>query len=124
GTGVITKAILDSGVDPKRLIVLERDPKMAEFLRRRFPEPHVLGDDALHLGRILQKIGGKDIVLDTIVSGLPLRSIPSPIREGIVREWRENLSPHGKIIQFTYDIRNRDFELFRGFKKIKSSVVW
>src|SRR6185436_7228661 len=37
GTGPITEALVEQGVDPARLVLVEFNPKFCELLRRRFP---------------------------------------------------------------------------------------
>src|SRR5690242_4218822 len=42
GTGPVTRAILDRGLEPERLFVIERDPSLVAYLRRRFPRVKVM----------------------------------------------------------------------------------
>ena len=42
GTGVVTQAILDAGVSPEDLIVIEQNEEFAELLKARFPEVTVV----------------------------------------------------------------------------------
>ena len=37
GTGAITQALLERGVSPERLFVIERDAELTAFLRNKFP---------------------------------------------------------------------------------------
>src|ERR1700722_19966931 len=46
GTGVVTQALLDHGVKPHRLLVIERSPTLFEYLRKCFPELRVVLADA------------------------------------------------------------------------------
>src|SRR5271163_2108119 len=47
GTGEVTKALLAAGIAPERLVLIERDPELAIFLRRRFPGPRIIEGDAV-----------------------------------------------------------------------------
>jgi phospholipid N-methyltransferase len=37
GTGVVTQALIERGVNPERLVVVERHPPYVQFLRAHFP---------------------------------------------------------------------------------------
>src|SRR5438309_1469751 len=73
GTGAVTRALLARNVDPQRLIIIERDPSLAAFLRQEFPGVRVRCGEAVHLSRILsaESVGR----VDTVVSSLPLRNL-------------------------------------------------
>lgn len=74
GTGVVTAALLERGVAPQRLIVVERAAALAEHLRRRFPHVAVVQGDARHLRRLLKPYASD---VRAVVSSLPLRSLPA-----------------------------------------------
>ncbi|AOK06882.1 methyltransferase domain-containing protein [Burkholderia sp. AU28942] len=101
GTGAITAALLERGVAPRRLVVVERSPAFVRHLRRRFPAITVLAGDARQLARLLPP----DARVDAIVSCLPLRTLPRDDVTAIVDQCRRVLSADGVMIQFTYDLR-------------------
>ena len=111
GTGVITAALLAHGVAPARLVVVEQSAALAEHLRKRFPEVCVLQGDAAELGqwhaegRLPAGADGQPQPIHTIVSGLPLLSIPAPVRQRILRTGAQALAPGGRLVQFTYALR-------------------
>ena len=49
GTGIVTQAILESGVEPKDLIALEQNGDFADLLKERFPNIIVAKANALEL---------------------------------------------------------------------------
>lgn len=100
GTGSLTSAILSAGLPSHKLIVIERDPRLAARLRKRFPKVTVVEGDAQNLRQILGEIGVERV--DAIFSGLPLRSLPEPVRRNIATEAFATLSPGGVFVQFTY----------------------
>ncbi len=51
GTGEVTKALLAAGIAPERLVLVERDPEFATFLRRHFRGPRIVEGDAARLPR-------------------------------------------------------------------------
>ena len=55
GTGAVTQALLTRGLREERLVAIERNPKMAHLLRRRFPRAHIINGDAWHLDVLLRQ---------------------------------------------------------------------
>ena len=100
GTGSLTSAILAAGVPNDKLIVVERDPRLASHLRKRFPKVTVVEGDAQDLRRILADAGINHV--DAVISGLPLRNLPGAVRSNIVTEVFEALGTGGVFVQFTY----------------------
>jgi phosphatidylethanolamine/phosphatidyl-N-methylethanolamine N-methyltransferase len=100
GTGAVTRALLARNVHPERLIIIERDPSLAAFLRHEFPGVRVRCGEAVHLRRILsdESVG----CVDTVVSSLPLRSLPRVDRIRNVRAMINALAHDGQLIQYTY----------------------
>jgi phospholipid N-methyltransferase len=103
GTGVFTRALLGSGIAASRLLVVEINPHLAEFLRKRFPGVAVACADARHLDALADEHGllahGK---LDAVVSGLGMLSMNSELRCDIMRAAFAALGDRGRFIQFTY----------------------
>jgi phosphatidylethanolamine/phosphatidyl-N-methylethanolamine N-methyltransferase len=100
GTGSLTSAILAAGVPSEKLIVVERDPRLAAHLRKRFPKVMVVEGDAQHLRRILADAGVDHV--DAVISGLPLRNLPGAVRRNIAAEVFAALGLGGVFVQFTY----------------------
>jgi phosphatidylethanolamine/phosphatidyl-N-methylethanolamine N-methyltransferase len=100
GTGAFTRALIEAGVAPERLILVERNTDFAAFLTQEFPGVTVRIGDAQELDRILAKAG--EGTVQRIVSGLPLRSMDDDIRLGIARAVAASLAPGGRLVQFTY----------------------
>ena len=42
GTGTVTRQLLDAGIAPRRLVVVEQSPVMVSLLRERFPQLAIL----------------------------------------------------------------------------------
>lgn len=103
GTGVITAALLAHGVPAERLAVVEQSDRLAAHLRQRFPAIHVLHGDAAELPALLARLdGAQPVRVQHIVSGLPLLSIPTPVRQRILHAGAQVLAPGGRLLQFTY----------------------
>ena len=115
GTGVFTRALLDAGIAPSQLLVVEINPQLADFLRERFPGVAVACADARHLDVLAGEYG----LLDggkpgAVVSGLGMLSMSSALRCEILRAAFAALGEGGRFIQFTYGpvspVRRRERE--------------
>ena len=49
GTGPVTEALVEHGVDPARLVLVEFNPTFCRLLRTRYPEATVVQGDAYRL---------------------------------------------------------------------------
>ena len=49
GTGAITNALIEHGIDQKRLVLVEYDPGFCALLRDRYPQAEVVQGDAYTL---------------------------------------------------------------------------
>lgn len=96
GTGRLTEAILNAGVRPADLTCFEIDRQFATMIRQRFPGVRVVdaGADmaAQHMKTAVQ----------TVISGLPLLSMPQGLRLAIITAAFDILAPGGQLVQFTY----------------------
>jgi len=96
GTGVITRQILDAGVMPEDLTIVEMNPKFCAALKAQFPGCDVREMDAQMLGALpLENVG-------MVISGLPLLSIPEPVQGSIIKGAFDLMVAGGKYVQFTY----------------------
>ena len=121
GTGSITAALLERGIDPERLILVELSSELAKHLRQRFPHLRLIHGDAVHLKTLL----GEDYQrIESVVSGLPLRSLPRQVVYAVIRHFDRMLKNGGTLIQFTYDLRPRDQGLIKRFSHADSKIVW
>ncbi|CAN5810118.1 rRNA adenine N-6-methyltransferase family protein [soil metagenome] len=100
GTGEITKALMAAGIARERLVLVERDPEFANFLRRHFSGPRIVEGDAARLPRLLAEQGLSPVA--AVVSGLPLLSLPAEVVNGIVTGVFDALPRGGSLVQFTY----------------------
>ena len=100
GTGVITAALLRQGVAPEQLLVIETCSSMAHDLALHFPSVTVLHGDAARLGSLLKQCRLENPA--TIVSSLPLLSLPTRQRFRILKEIASVLPVGGRLVQFTY----------------------
>lgn len=100
GTGSITQALLDTGLPPEQLVVVERDRRLYRVLTARFPGIRILHMDALQALKVLgEECRGE---VGSIVSGLPLLSMPPEFQEQLLEESFRLVGRDGGFIQFTY----------------------
>ena len=116
GTGVFTRALLDAGISPSQLLVVEINPQLVEFLRERFPGVSIACADARNLDALAAEHGLlRDGKLDAVISGLGMLSMSSELRCDILRAAFAALGDTGRFIQFTYGpvspVRRREREL-------------
>jgi phospholipid N-methyltransferase len=120
GTGTITQALLQH-IPANRLIVVERASNLASYLRQRFPNSHVLEGDA---AQVVKLLGDKAHQVQTIVSGLPFRSLPHSVVQQIIRQVEILLQDGGTFTQFTYDLRGKTEHLPSNFRRVSTKFVW
>ncbi len=118
GTGVVTQALLEGGVHPDRLVVLELAPGMVDVLRMRFPGIRVIQGDAAQLSHYT---GGRPI--DCIVSSLPLVSLPQEVQDAITQEIMLHLG-QGLLIQYTYSFAPEHALDKANFRRISAKRIW
>src|SRR3954468_24495920 len=74
GTGAITSALIDHGVEQKRLVLVEYNPGFCALLRDRYPQGTVGPGAAYRLRDPLWSV--LDTPASAVVSGLPLVTKP------------------------------------------------
>ena len=107
GTGVFTQALLDHGIAPADLLVLELNEELHHHLARMFPGAHVVCGDAGDVAAIATSRGfSGDDAADAVISGLGLLSMPRQTQQAILAAAFATLRPAGRFIQFTYGPAN------------------
>jgi len=125
GTGVVTAALLERGIDSDQLIVVERSFELGQFLKNRFPSLTVIHGDAVFLDDLLRRhLGNEFRGVDSVVSSLPLKSLPAATVQAIGRQLDRLLVSRGQFIQFTYDLRPDPSGPFPPLSKCASKIVW
>lgn len=100
GTGVITRAILETGIAPENIWSVEYSPDFVQHLRRNYPQVNIIQGDAFDLDRTLGDNG--DTKFDSIISGVPLLNFPVATRIAYVESLLDRIAPGRPIIQLTY----------------------
>ena len=102
GTGAITNALIEHGIDQKRLVLVEYNPSFCALLRDRYPQATVVQGDAYALRDSIWDV--LKIPASAVVSGLPLVTKPMLIRLKLIRDAFMALSPGAPFVQFTYSV--------------------
>ena len=101
GTGAITRALLEGGVPPDRLVVVEIVPDMASHLARAFPGVQVVQGDAFALADALPAaLHGR---IGTAICGIPLVLLPIDQQRRFVAAV-EAVAPGRGFLLYTYCI--------------------
>jgi phosphatidylethanolamine/phosphatidyl-N-methylethanolamine N-methyltransferase len=102
GTGVVTKALLESGIPTDRLFVVELDGDLCRFLRRAMPHAQVIQGDATRLAELLPKSTlGR---VSTVISGIPMVTLPLEIQRRMIDSWFAVMGVDGYMLQYTYSL--------------------
>jgi phosphatidylethanolamine/phosphatidyl-N-methylethanolamine N-methyltransferase len=101
GTGVISRALLDAGLPPERLVVVEIVRDMADHLRSALPGVNVIQGDAFELAKALPaRLHGK---VGTAICGIPLVLLPLAQQRRFVAAV-ESVAPGKGFLLYTYCI--------------------
>jgi phosphatidylethanolamine/phosphatidyl-N-methylethanolamine N-methyltransferase len=102
GTGPVTEALVEAGVAPSRLVLVEFNPTFCRLLRARYPDATVVQGDAYSLRGLLETLLLRPAA--AVVSGLPLITKPVKMRLRLVRDAFELMVPGAPFVQFTYSV--------------------
>lgn len=100
GTGTVTQAMLDRGIDPARLVLIEYSPDFCTLLRQRFPGVKIVNGNAYDLPAVMEELGDPPVA--SVISGLPLVSRPLPERQALLSEAIARMPSGAPFIQFSY----------------------
>jgi phosphatidylethanolamine/phosphatidyl-N-methylethanolamine N-methyltransferase len=122
GTGAITSALIEHGVDQKRLVLVEYNPSFCALLRDRYPHATVVQGDAYALRESLWDV--LDVPASAVVSGLPLVTKPMLTRLKLIREAFVALAPGAPFVQFTYSVAPPIPKSLPGVSTEASERIW
>jgi phosphatidylethanolamine/phosphatidyl-N-methylethanolamine N-methyltransferase len=123
GTGAITNALIEHGVDQKRLVLVEYNPGFCALLRDRYPQARVVQGDAYALRASL--VGAAlEAPASAVVSGLPLVTKPMLTRLKLIRDAFTALAPGAPFVQFTYSVAPPIPKSLPGVSTEASERIW
>lgn len=127
GTGVFTQALLELGISPSDLLVLELNEELHQHLQKRFPDVHVVCGDAREIFDFAKPLGFTENKADAVVSGLGFLSMPKQSQLDIISAAFNCLKPEGRFVQFTYGPANpiaREVLDTLGLSSRRASFTW
>ena len=122
GTGPVTEALVEAGVAPSRLVLVEFNPTFCRILRARYPEATLVQGDAYSLRRLLEKLLLQPAA--AVVSGLPLVTKPIKMRLRLIRDAFDLMLPGAPFVQFTYSVASPLPQRLGGFSAEASERIW
>jgi phosphatidylethanolamine/phosphatidyl-N-methylethanolamine N-methyltransferase len=122
GTGAITNALIEHGVDQKRLVLVEYNPGFCALLRDRYPQATVVQGDAYALRDSLWNVLSAPAA--AVVSGLPLVTKPMLTRLKLIRDAFGALAPGAPFVQFTYSVAPPIPKSLPGVSTEASERIW
>jgi phosphatidylethanolamine/phosphatidyl-N-methylethanolamine N-methyltransferase len=122
GTGAITSALIERGIDQKRLVLVEYNPGFCALLRDRYPHAKVVQGDAYKLRDSLRNM--LSAPASAVVSGLPLVTKPMQTRLKLIREAFVALAPGAPFVQFTYSVAPPIPKSLPGISTEASERIW
>ena len=122
GTGPVTEALVEAGVSPARLVLVEFNPAFCRILRARYPEATLVQGDAYSLRRLLETLLLQPAA--AVVSGLPLVTKPIRQRLRLIRDALDLMVPGAPFVQFTYSVAAPLPKRLGGFSVEASERIW
>ncbi len=123
GTGPVTEALVERGIDPSRLVLVEFDPVFCKLLRARYPKATIVQGDAYRLKLTLDHLMQEPAA--AVVSSLPLLTKPIRTRLRLVHDAMALMQPAAPFIQFTYSMTTPPIpKRTLGLKAEASDRIW
>ena len=122
GTGPVTEALVEAGVDPARLVLVEFNPNFCRLLRSRYPDARLVQGDAYSLRRLLETLLLQPAA--AVVSGLPLVTKPIGMRLRLIRDAFELMAPDAPFVQFSYSVAGPVPKRLANFSIESSERIW
>jgi phosphatidylethanolamine/phosphatidyl-N-methylethanolamine N-methyltransferase len=122
GTGPVTEALVEAGVDPARLVLVEFNPSFCRILKSRYPDATLVQGDAYSMRKLLETLLIQPAA--AVVSGLPLITKPIKLRMRLLRDAFDLMLPGAPFVQFTYSVASPLPKRLGGFSAEASERIW
>jgi len=121
GVGTFTAEILRRMRSDAHLVAIETNRDFVRFLQKSWPDPrlHVVHDSAAQVQAVLERLALP--APRYIISGIPLGSMPDPVRADIALKSRAALEPGGAFLVYQFTARALP-TLERTFGEVRRSV--
>ena len=122
GTGPVTEALVQHGIDPARLVLVEFNTDFCRLLRKRYPAATVVQGDAYRLRRLLQTYLREPAA--AVVSSLPLLTKPLRTRLRLIADVMALTAAGAPFVQFTYGVVPPIPKSLSGITAQASNLIW
>lgn len=122
GTGPVTAALVDHGIHPSRLVLVEFNPDFCRLLRKRYPEATVVQGDAYRLRHLIESKLEQPAA--AIVSSLPLLTKPLRSRLRLIADAVGVMQAGAPFVQFTYGLVPPIPKNLSGVSAEPSNLIW
>jgi phosphatidylethanolamine/phosphatidyl-N-methylethanolamine N-methyltransferase len=122
GTGPVTEALVQHGIDPARLVLVEFNSDFCRLLRTRYPAATVVQGDAYRLRRLLQTYLCEPAA--AVVSSLPLLTKPLRTRLRLIADVMALTTAGAPFVQFTYGVVPPIPKSLSGITAQASNLIW
>ena len=124
GTGAVTEALLRHGLREDRLVAIEKNPKLAQLLRGRFPSACIIAGDAWQLDNLLRDLPKPVTSVGAVISSLPLLNFEPTQADALAQKIRAILSAGGKWVQYSYHLGILRHKSATHFRQLASKIIW
>ncbi|MBW9063369.1 methyltransferase domain-containing protein [Rhizobium herbae] len=100
GTGVITKAILQKGVQPQNLVSVEFSTDFFQHLVKTYPGVDFINGDAFNLDKTLG--ARREQTFDSVISAVPLLNFPMHMRVSLIEDLLSRIPVGRPVVQISY----------------------
>ncbi len=102
GVGAFTKRLLERMRPDAHLVALEINPEFVRFLSDSLQDPrlHLVQESAAEIDAVLARLGFAHA--DYVISGIPFKTMPPPLRDTIVRKTHSVLRPKGSFLVYQF----------------------
>ena len=100
GTGVITKAILQKGVQPQNLVSVEFSTDFFQHLVKTYPGVDFINGDAFNLDKTLG--ARSEQTFDSVISAVPILNFPMHLRVSLIEDLLSRIPVGRPVVQISY----------------------
>lgn len=100
GIGTFTRAVLKRMRPDAKLVALEINPDFCTYVKETLKDPRLVlvQRSASDIDEILEELGIRHA--DYVISGIPFKTLPDPLRDSIVRKTHSVLRPKGSFLVY------------------------
>lgn len=122
GTGSLTRGLLSAGCPSDRLIAVEREPRLAATLRRRFPGIATIVGDATALAEEFARQGVERLC--AVVSSLPIKWFSVEVQREVLAPCLARLESGGRFLQMINAVSSPIAIGPLGIARARPAYVW